>query len=109
MNFPLHTIDSIRRFDSEKIGDESYLISLDFKVIPFTPIRLFSVSSGKGSTRGNHAHKKCTQAFFSIKGSFRIECINKTGKKTLWLLLIIIILSLIGWSFKYLNLFVAQY
>lgn len=74
MNFPLHTIDSIRRFDSEKIGDESYLISLDFKVIPFTPIRLFSVSSGKGSTRGNHAHKLCNQFIFCISGSINVKC-----------------------------------
>ena len=28
----------------------------------------------------NHAHKKCTQVFFSVKGSFVIECINLDGK-----------------------------
>ena len=73
MNFPLHTIDNILRIDSEKIGSESYLISLDFKVLPFSPIRAFSVSSGKGSTRGNHAHKKCSQFFVPIFGKMVLK------------------------------------
>tara|TARA_B100001758_G_C18400406_1_gene608631 strand:- start:299 stop:712 length:414 start_codon:yes stop_codon:yes gene_type:complete len=85
MNFPLHTIDNILRIDSEKIGSESYLISLDFKVLPFSPIRAFSVSSGKGSTRGNHAHKLCNQFIFCISGSINVKCDdgNNLAKYTL--------------------------
>ena len=43
--------------------------------------RIFFLSSKKKILRGNHAHIKCTQAFFSLKGSFNIECINQNGKK----------------------------
>jgi hypothetical protein len=43
--------------------------------------RIFFLIANKKDIRGNHAHKKCTQAFFSIKGSFHIECINKTERK----------------------------
>ena len=31
--------------------------------------------------RGDHAHKKCIQAFFSIKGTFHIECIYQNEKR----------------------------
>ena len=43
--------------------------------------RIFYLIAKKNTVRGNHAHKKCTQSFFSIKGSFYIECINSKGKK----------------------------
>ena len=74
MSIPLNTIDSVLRIDFEKIGNESYLISVDFKILPFTPIRVFSVSSGKGSTRGNHAHKLCNQFIFCVSGSINVKC-----------------------------------
>ncbi len=43
--------------------------------------RIFFLIANKIDIRGKHAHKKCTQAFFSIRGSFLIECINKKEKK----------------------------
>ena len=43
--------------------------------------RIFFLSAHKKVLRGDHAHKKCTQAFFSVKGNFYIECTNKNGKK----------------------------
>ena len=74
MSIPLNTIDSVLRIDFEKIGNESFLVSVDFRVLPFTPIRAFSVSSGKGTTRGNHAHKLCNQFIFCISGSINVKC-----------------------------------
>ena len=43
--------------------------------------RIFFLIAKKNVVRGDHAHKKCIQAFFSIKGNFHIECINQNGKK----------------------------
>lgn len=41
--------------------------------------RFFLLKSKKNCTRGNHAHKKCSQYFFSIKGNIKISTNN--GKK----------------------------
>jgi hypothetical protein len=43
--------------------------------------RIFFLVANKKIQRGDHAHKKCIQAFFSVKGSFFIECIFSNGKK----------------------------
>lgn len=43
--------------------------------------RIFFLTANKKVLRGDHAHKKCTQAFFSVKGNFYIECTNQNGKK----------------------------
>ena len=47
--------------------------------------RIFFLIAKKKIQRGDHAHKKCTQGFFSISGSFYIECIylNNNKKKIL--------------------------
>lgn len=60
---------------------ESYILILDKlnKKIKFK--RIFFLVAHKKCQRGNHAHKKCTQAFFSVKGNFYIQCISITGKK----------------------------
>ena len=43
--------------------------------------RIFFLTAQKKVLRGDHAHKKCTQAFFSVKGNFYIECTNQKGEK----------------------------
>jgi len=43
--------------------------------------RIFFLTAHKKVLRGDHAHKKCTQAFFSVKGNFYVECTNQNGKK----------------------------
>ena len=47
----------------------------------FNTKRIFFLSSNKSCERGNHAHKKCIQAFFSVKGTFYIESTNSKGRK----------------------------
>lgn len=48
--------------------------------------RIFFLIGKRKVQRGNHAHKKCTQAFFSIKGSFNIKCTYPNGeKKTIYI------------------------
>ena len=43
--------------------------------------RIFFLIAKKKVLRGDHAHKKCTQAFFSVKGTFYIECTCLNGEK----------------------------
>lgn len=60
---------------------KAYILILDKldKKIKFK--RIFFLVANKKVQRGNHAHKKCIQAFFSIKGSFYINCIYSNGRK----------------------------
>ena len=44
-----------------------------------TPKRFFFLKAKKNCHRGNHAHKKCSQFLFSVKGSVKINIDN--GKK----------------------------
>jgi len=43
--------------------------------------RIFFLVAKKKLIRGNHAHKKCTQGFFSLSGSFYLECTFLNNKK----------------------------
>jgi len=65
----------------KKNNSKSDLLILDKldKKIKFK--RIFFLIGKKKTIRGDHAHKKCIQAFFSLKGSFYLECINVNGKK----------------------------
>lgn len=64
-----------------KEGLGSHLLIMDKLDKKFKIKRIFFLSAQKKLLRGNHAHKKCTQAFFSVKGNFYIECIYQNGKK----------------------------
>ena len=48
--------------------------------------RIFFLIANTNVQRGKHAHKKCTQAFFSVKGSFCIECISPDKRKRKFIL-----------------------
>jgi len=43
--------------------------------------RIFFLLANRKIQRGDHAHRKCTQAFFSVRGSFSINCNYINGKK----------------------------
>ena len=47
----------------------------------FSISRIFFLDSNKKCVRGNHAHKKCTQIFLSLKGNIDITIENKKGIK----------------------------
>jgi hypothetical protein len=50
-----------------------------FKEFIKTPKRIFFLKAKKNCHRGNHAHKKCSQFLFSVRGSIKINIDN--GKK----------------------------
>ena len=41
---------------------------------PFDILRVFTVSALKGSIRGNHAHKKCSQFMVCASGEIKVIC-----------------------------------
>lgn len=64
-------------------GDYGDLIVIEnMKNIPFKIKRIFYIFNvGINQTRGNHAHKKLTEAIFCLKGSFDVEITNSNGEK----------------------------
>jgi len=64
-----------------KKGLSSHILIMDKLDKKFKIKRIFFLSAKKKVLRGNHAHRNCTQAFFSLKGNFYIECIYQNGKR----------------------------
>ena len=44
--------------------------------VPFNIGRVFTVSARAGDTRGDHAHRKCTQLLVCVSGQIRVTCDN---------------------------------
>ena len=42
--------------------------------VPFDIQRVFTVSAKANNTRGNHAHKQCTQLLICVSGKIRVAC-----------------------------------
>lgn len=53
----------------------------NLKKIKFDTERIFFLKSKKKCNRANHAHKKCTQIFLSLKGDIKMSIENKKGVK----------------------------
>ncbi len=51
------------------------------KDFPIKVKRIFVINGKKNFTRGDHAHKKCSQFVFPVLGRIKINCISKKGKK----------------------------
>ena len=60
------------------------LIPLNFdNQFPIKVKRIFYIYGKKNNHRGDHAHKKCTQVFLSLKGNIEMIIENKKGLKKL--------------------------
>ena len=49
---------------------------------PFDILRVFTVCALKGSVRGEHAHKKCSQFMVCVSGAIEITCDNGIEETT---------------------------
>ncbi len=49
--------------------------------IPFTIKRIFNVRSEKGSVRGKHAHRLCSQILICSNGSIEVTCDDSISKE----------------------------
>ena len=60
------------------------LFALDFqKTFPFKIKRIFYIYGRKNLIRGDHAHKKCSQVFFAVKGKIKINMKYKNINKNI--------------------------
>ena len=58
------------------------LVPISFnKKFPFKIKRIFFIHGVKNKTRGDHAHKKCSQLFMAVSGKIVIEVKNLNSKK----------------------------
>jgi dTDP-4-dehydrorhamnose 3,5-epimerase-like enzyme len=46
--------------------------------VPFEIMRVFTVSAAADDTRGDHAHKKCTQLLVCVSGIIHVTCDDGT-------------------------------
>ena len=59
-----------------------HLVPISFKDdVPFKPKRIFLIYGKKKFTRGDHAHKKCSQFFIPISGKIELFFTNKHSQK----------------------------
>ncbi len=69
---------SFPQFDSK----ESVIIIYEGKKkVPFNINRVFVIKSMEQSTRGNHAHKECSQILVALNGECKIICDDGAAKK----------------------------
>ena len=68
---------SLINFDYHKNndGDLSVFESRNHNV-PFQILRVFNVRANKGSIRGRHAHKECSQLLICSNGEIEVLCYN---------------------------------
>ena len=53
------------------------------KSFPIKVKRIFIINGKKNFTRGDHAHKKCSQFLFPVLGKIKINCISRKEKKVI--------------------------
>lgn len=55
------------------------------KDFPIKVKRIFMINGKKNFTRGDHAHKKCSQFLFPVLGKIKVEYFSKTKNGVLFL------------------------
>jgi len=55
----------------ESNGD---LVVVEEDIIPFNVSRVFTVRASKGSVRGEHAHRHCSQLLICTNGAVEVKC-----------------------------------
>ena len=68
-------------FDYHKDADGDLVVAEEHSSnVPFAIARIFNVRANKGSTRGRHAHRECTQLLICTNGAVKVICDD--GKET---------------------------
>ena len=50
------------------------LVIVEGDIIPFNMSRVFTVRASKGSVRGEHAHRHCSQLLICTNGAVEVKC-----------------------------------
>lgn len=65
----------------EEDNGELAVFEESFSAIPFSIKRIFNVRSEKGSVRGKHAHRLCSQLLVCSNGSIEVTCDDSIDKE----------------------------
>lgn len=49
---------------------------------PFVPVRVFTVVASRGSVRGEHAHRSCSQLLVCLTGEVVVACSDGLSRST---------------------------
>ena len=63
----------------ESNGD---LVVVEGDIIPFNVSRVFTVRASKGSVRGEHAHRLCSQLLICTNGAVEVKCDDNRTTET---------------------------
>jgi dTDP-4-dehydrorhamnose 3,5-epimerase-like enzyme len=75
--------EEVRNFDAF-LDEQGSLVPIEFKVLPFVPVRIFWVMDvPKGIIRGNHAHFVTRQLIICVKGLIEVNLYNGVETKVL--------------------------
>jgi len=63
----------VKELEINRVSDQNSVLSIfNFGEIEFDPQRIFYVTNERKVSRGNHAHRECSQILFCIKGAIEI-------------------------------------
>ena len=66
----------------EEDSGELVVFEENISVIPFSIKRIFNVRSEKGSVRGKHSHRLCSQILICSNGSIEVTCDDSIIRET---------------------------
>ena len=66
----------------EEDSGELVVFEEGISAIPFSIKRIFNVRSEKGSVRGRHSHRLCSQILICSNGSIEVTCDDSINKET---------------------------
>jgi len=66
----------------EEDSGELVVFEESISAIPFPIKRIFNVRSEKGSVRGKHSHRLCSQILICSNGSIEVTCDDSINKET---------------------------
>jgi dTDP-4-dehydrorhamnose 3,5-epimerase-like enzyme len=77
-------IDALRMVEFPQHGDAQNGLAVfqSLDDVPFPIVRVFTVRSGTGVVRGQHAHKKCNQLLICLSGRCEVTCFDGVAKVT---------------------------
>jgi len=75
-NSVLNSIRDVRLIELPRFArqDGEIVVAEVAAQVPFTVVRMFTVTAPKGARRGEHAHRRCTQLMLCVHGAVEIIC-----------------------------------
>lgn len=87
VQLPISSISDVRFVKAQFVAGEQAELSVyqTDSPIPFPIRRVFTVHARAATSRGQHAHKACSQAMACLSGSCKVTVNDGVGRKTWYL------------------------